>query len=112
MLTFILAAASFIEVGKDLVLPIILALIAKSNWDGRKARKKAEEAADCATQAVIYVKPNGTGHATLTDMVEDILVGQGRVLEKIDTLDEKLDKHINEPFHPGAKEAIEKLNNL
>lgn len=109
MLSFFIVATTLVEVGEKLIIPIVLALIAKINWDGKKARKKAEEAAEKAGQAADCVRPNGSGHSTLTEMVEDVLIGQGKIEAKVDMLDEKITQHMGEPFHSGAREEMAAL---
>lgn len=49
----------------------------------RRASTRAEDTKRLVT-------PNGTGHATLVGMVEDVLVSQGRIEEKLDSHDLRL----------------------
>lgn len=91
-----LAAAGTFLVAKEVILPIALALIAKISWDNRQTKRAAREAAN-------FVRPNGTGHPSLTALVEDILikqVDQGReVTKKLENIEGKLDGHIESPGH-------------
>lgn len=81
-----------IEIMQLLVIPVVVTAIPVIGNMMKKTKEAAQEAADS-------VRPNGSGHKSMTHMLEDVLMTLGEIKGDVKGTKEALRDHISSPGH-------------